>query len=125
MTVSKRQQITKSIFPDLINFMHGFAKITATLVDKRDIVASQENAGVFKMFDQNCKLMILPDIILIAECNQVARAETGAVHEVCSEAKPLVIGKHANGKRRIARKFAHYLDGIVRRPVVSDYQLGR
>lgn len=52
MTIGKWKQITKSIFPDLINFMDRLAKIAAVLINKSDIVTSQEDAGVVKMSDQ-------------------------------------------------------------------------
>jgi hypothetical protein len=89
------------------------------------IVKDHQYRLIGECIDTSPELVRVPDIVLIAECNQLALAQVSRSHEIRSISKPPLIDVDAYRKWRGGGKSLDDEDGIVGRTVIRYDKLRR
>src|SRR5262249_34545826 len=81
---------------------------------------SKDHIGIRKELTHSIQFSRMPDIVLIAERDQIRGAEIGRLHEVCAKAESRVVDLNSNWKTRTVCKSRQDLHCFVRGGIIRN-----
>jgi hypothetical protein len=89
------------------------------------VVVDEEHFLVIKFAHNALEFVVRPDIVLIAERDNVARAKFGRAQEVFCIAEPALVTKNTNGEGSRLGKVPNNINGAVGGTIVHDDEFER